>query len=62
MVVQQVALQFWHVDGDIFEGQWHDDKANGYLAVAIRLKRFTCYVKKNQSSSKKGEQKSQMPF
>ena len=22
--------KFWHVDGDIFEGQWHDDKANGY--------------------------------
>ena len=20
----------WHVDGDVFEGEWLDDKANGY--------------------------------
>jgi hypothetical protein len=22
--------KFWHVDGDVFDGQWKDDKANGY--------------------------------
>ena len=22
--------KFWHVDGDVFEGEWQDDKANGF--------------------------------
>ncbi len=22
--------KFWHVDGDIFEGEWENDKYNGF--------------------------------
>jgi hypothetical protein len=22
--------KFWHADGDIYDGEWIDDKANGY--------------------------------
>ena len=22
--------KFWYVDGDVFDGEWRDDKANGY--------------------------------
>ena len=29
-VTQSIIGKFWHVDGDVFDGQWKNDKANGY--------------------------------
>jgi len=27
---KQTEGKFWHADGDVYEGEWKDDKANGY--------------------------------